>query len=92
MQSGIFHVIKDGIIYELKPEEGGGYVVTVPALPGCMTVGDTIDAALVMVQEAMELWLDVAREKGLYIPAQFEQVKQAFLSCPTSSPPFSGIA
>ena len=71
-----FHVIRDGIIYELEAEEGGGWVISVPTLPGCISYGDTIDQALEMVQEAVELWIDVAREKGMPIPAQFERVGQ----------------
>ena len=75
--SETFHIIKDGIIYELEPEEGGGYVISVPALPGCISVGDTIDEALRMVADATELWLEVAREKGFPIPEQFQLLKQA---------------
>lgn len=35
-------------------EEDGGYVVTVPELQGCVTPGDTLAEALVMVKDAME--------------------------------------
>ena len=43
----------------LEPdEEVGGYVVTCPALPGCYTVGDTIDEALENIKEAILLCLE----------------------------------
>jgi predicted RNase H-like HicB family nuclease len=67
-----FHVIKDGILYELREEPEGGFTINVPALPGCISFGDTFEEAMTMIAEAMELWLEVAREQGFAIPAQFE--------------------
>ena len=41
----------------LTPEEGGGYSVTVPVLPGCVSQGETREEALAMILEAIEpLW------------------------------------
>lgn len=40
-----------------EPAEEGGYVVTVPALPGCVTQGDTFEEALEMAQDAIECYL-----------------------------------
>ena len=42
------------IILEPDPEEGG-YTVTVPALPGCVTQGETIEEAIVMAKDAIRL-------------------------------------
>jgi predicted RNase H-like HicB family nuclease len=67
-----FHVIKDGILYELREEPEGGFTINVPALPGCISFGDTFEEAMTMIAAAMELWLEVAREQGFAIPAQFE--------------------
>ena len=39
-------------------EESGGYVVTCPSLPGCYSQGDTIDAAIVNIKEAILLCLE----------------------------------
>ena len=44
------------IILELSEE--GGYTVTVPALPGCISEGDTLDEAMVNIQEAIDLYLE----------------------------------
>jgi len=59
----------------LEPAEEGGYCVWVPALPGCVTQGETYDEAIAMAREAIELWLDVLAEDGKPIPhesAEFE--------------------
>lgn len=44
------------------------FVSEVPQLPGCLAHGSTYVEALESVQEAMELWLDTAKEVGLPIP------------------------
>ena len=43
--------------------EVGGFTITVPELPGCITEGDTISEAREMTREAIEGWLD-ASAKG----------------------------
>ena len=42
----------------LEPSEDGGYTVIVPALPGCISEGDTRDEALANVREAIALYLE----------------------------------
>ena len=44
------------------------FIAEVPELPGCMAHGDTPEAALANAKEAIELWLDTAREFGDPIP------------------------
>jgi predicted RNase H-like HicB family nuclease len=44
------------------------FVAEVPELPGCMAHGSTQEDALKNINEAMELWLDVARDNGDLIP------------------------
>ena len=44
------------------PEEVGGYSVSVPALPGCHSQGETLEEAMANIREAAELWLEVASE------------------------------
>ena len=44
------------------------FVAEVPELPGCQAHGETEEAALKRVKEAMQLWLDTAREFGDPIP------------------------
>jgi predicted RNase H-like HicB family nuclease len=42
----------------LRKSEEGGYTVFVPALPGCLSEGDTREEALANVREAIELYLE----------------------------------
>ncbi len=53
-----------GYEIEMVAEPEGGFTVLVPELPGCVTVGETEEEALAMIREAIELWLEVDREKG----------------------------
>ena len=42
----------------LEPSDEGGFTVTVPSLPGCISEGDTKDEALANIREAIELYLE----------------------------------
>ena len=42
----------------LEPSEEGGYTVSVPSLPGCISEGDTREEALTNIREAIELYLE----------------------------------
>jgi len=42
----------------LKPEPEGGFTVTVPALPGCITYGSNIEEAKEMVRDAIGVYLE----------------------------------
>ena len=44
----------------IHPAEEGGYWAEVPALPGCITEGDTMEEVLVNLKDAIEGWLEVA--------------------------------
>lgn len=54
----------------LEPEPEGGFTVTVPALPGCVTWGKDYRHALAMAQEAIEGYLEVLAEQGKSIPEE----------------------
>jgi antitoxin HicB len=57
----------------LEPAEEGGYVVTVPALPGCITEGDTYGEALEMAEECIRGFLEALVKAGQPIPREVEQ-------------------
>ncbi len=44
-------------------DESGGYAVTIPSLPGCISEGDSFEKALENIKEAASLYLAVRREK-----------------------------
>ncbi len=46
----------------VRAESVGGYSVSVPALPGCYSEGDTLEEALTNIREAAELWLEVTAD------------------------------
>lgn len=52
----------------LPTEEGGGWLATVPDLPGCTSDGDTIAEALENVGDAIECWIAAARRLGRDVP------------------------
>ncbi|GAB4233146.1 MAG: hypothetical protein Kow0049_16400 [Stanieria sp.] len=43
--------------------EEGGYWAEVPALPGCVTEGDSMDEVINNLQDAIQGWLEVANER-----------------------------
>jgi len=49
-------------------EEDKAYLAEVPELPGCIAHGDTYESALANAKEAIQLWIDTAREFGDPIP------------------------
>ena len=55
-------------IERLSESDGGGYLASVPDLPGCMSDGDTPEAALANVQEAIGSWIEAARHWGEDVP------------------------
>ena len=55
---------------ELEPQKEGGYTVTVPALPGCISEGDTLEQALENIKDAIEGYLKVLAKHNRKIPTQ----------------------
>ena len=49
-------------------DEGRGYVVDVPTLPGCHTWGETIDEAVTMAQDAIRCWTEARLDIGDPVP------------------------
>jgi antitoxin HicB len=52
-----------------EPEEGG-FSVLVPALPGCLTQGETVDEALANAREAIALHVSALRRHGDDVPEE----------------------
>ena len=52
----------------LRKEPEGGYTVIVPSLPGCVTYGDTVEEAIKMAKEAIELYIESLKAHGEDIP------------------------
>ncbi len=56
----------------LKKESEGGFTVTVPSLPGCITFGETLEEAMSMAREAIELYIESLQAHGEEIPTEKE--------------------
>jgi antitoxin HicB len=54
----------------LQRESDGGYAVTVPALSGCATHGDTRNEALANAREAIALYIEDCRAAGDPVPTE----------------------
>ncbi|MDP2941390.1 MAG: type II toxin-antitoxin system HicB family antitoxin [Candidatus Omnitrophota bacterium] len=52
----------------LEKEPSGGYSVSVPALPGCATQGETLEECMANAKEAIELYLNSLKEDKLPAP------------------------
>ena len=51
-------------------KESGGYTVSIPALPGCISEGDTFEEASKNIKEAANLYLEVMRDRKQEIPRE----------------------
>ena len=52
-------------IRHLSDEDGGGYLIEFPDLPGCMSDGETIDEAIENGQAAIYAWVEAAKKMRL---------------------------
>ena len=52
----------------LRREPEGGFTVTAPSLPGCVTFGENLDDAIKMAKEAIELYIESLLAHGEEIP------------------------
>lgn len=55
-------------IFDPEPETPGTYNVSAPALPGCLTFGESLAEARYNIREALELYLETLLEDGIVIP------------------------
>ncbi len=51
----------------IEDEDEGGYVVSYPDLPGCITCGETIESAIANALDAKKAWIIAALEDGIDI-------------------------
>ncbi len=56
------------VVRRLGGEDGSGYLVEFPDLPGCMSDGETTEEAIANGREAMLSWIEVAMDLGRPIP------------------------
>jgi len=61
------------LVSSLSQEDGGGFLATVPDLPGCMSDGETLQEALIGVQGAIESGIEAAHDLGRNVPQASKQ-------------------
>ena len=61
-------------ISALSAEEGGGYLIEFPDLPGCISDGETIDEAIANGKDALSCWIEAAKQPGDEIPLPYSSV------------------
>lgn len=52
----------------VEDKEEGGFVVSFPDLPGCITCGETLENAIANAADAKKTWIEAALEEGVEIP------------------------
>lgn len=65
------------VVSPLSQEDGGGFLATVPDLPGCMSDGNTPEEAITNVQDAISCWIEAAEDVGRQVPAPSRQLASA---------------
>lgn len=51
----------------VEDKDEGGFIVTYPDLPGCISCGETIESAVANAIDAKEVWLEATIEEGIEI-------------------------
>jgi len=64
MPSGAYRIVVEPI----AAEDGGGFLATVPDLPGCMSDGETEAEALQNADIAIADWISHAKAEGRRVP------------------------
>ena len=65
------------IIRHLLEEEGDGYLIEFPDLPGCISDGETIEDAIENGTDAIQAWIEAAKEMNRPIPNPGELENQS---------------
>lgn len=69
--------------FELRPlsaDEGGGWLITFPDLPGCMSDGESPEEAVANGRDALAAWIAAAREAGREVPRPGELPSGKFVA------------
>ncbi|MBI4079148.1 MAG: type II toxin-antitoxin system HicB family antitoxin [Candidatus Levybacteria bacterium] len=77
-------ILKYTTIFE--PAEEGGYVVYVPALPGCVTEGDTLEEAVEMVKDAISGYITSLKKHHEPVPEEKGPSFMTTIDIPVQSP------
>ena len=65
-------------IRHLTAEEGGGYLIEFPDLPGCMSDGETIEEALANGAAAKREWIAAMRQANRQVPPPAAEAAETY--------------
>jgi len=57
----------------LEVAEEGGYILRCPQLPGCVTQGESVEEALVMIKDAIQGYISSLKKHGEPVPPSLEE-------------------
>jgi len=69
--------------FEMRPlseQEGSGWLITFPDLPGCMSDGETPEETIRNGQNALACWIQACKEAGREIPRPGELISGKFIT------------
>ncbi len=80
MKTSKRNILKYPVIFQ--PAEEGGFIASVPALPGCATQGETYEEASKMIKDAISGYLAVLKDTKQEIPEEKEDLVVTKVSIP----------
>lgn len=60
--------MSSGYAVIIEQADDGGFGAWSPDLPGCVALGDTVEETLAEMREAINLYIEVLRERGDEVP------------------------
>lgn len=69
--------------FEMRPlseEEGGGWLISFPDLPGCISDGETLEQAITHGKDAVSAWIKAVQEAGREVPKPGEMPSGKFIA------------
>lgn len=75
------HLSYPFLINPLSDEDGGGYLIEFPDLPGCISDGESIEEAIENGKDAVECWIEDARlsKEPIPLPGSLERFSGKFM-------------
>ncbi|PIZ99430.1 MAG: hypothetical protein COX78_01845 [Candidatus Levybacteria bacterium CG_4_10_14_0_2_um_filter_35_8] len=80
MKTSKRNILKYSVIFQ--PAEEGGFIASVPTLPGCATQGDTFEETSEMIKDAISGYLAVLKETKQEIPQERDELVMTKVSIP----------
>lgn len=65
-------------IRPLRDDDGGGYLIEFPDLPGCMSDGETVEDAIANGEDAKRCWIEAMREAGRSVPSPSAEIAESY--------------